>query len=466
MTERNYSTVNPCVMCQPMGSVMAFKGIEDTMVLFHGSQGCSTYMRLHLAHHFREPMDIASTSLSERGAVYGGTENLIKGLNNVISRYEPRVVGVATTCLAETIGDDVERIIKEFRRENSIADGVTIIPVSTPSYEASHTNGYIKAVEAIVRNFTSDPGGDHLTKKIVNFILEESISPADIRELKKMLADTVGSYIFLPDVSETFDSPMKETLPKIATGGTKLSDIANMGNSIITIGMGITNDNKAAEYLKVAHNVPSYDIPIPIGLEYTDRMLSILSEIAEIDIPQEFLEERGRLIDAMIDAHKYVYGVKVAIYGDPDNTLGLLSLVLEMGMHPVLVASGSKSKNFTRMAGKRVEELRPDLETTILEGVDFDTLNDSMKEIDCDMLIGNSNGKYISNELGIPLIRVGFPIHDRLGAQRILTVGYRGAMELVDRITNTLLEVDENRRELKSLEIRGMLQNESGLFMS
>ncbi|WP_269849142.1 nitrogenase component 1 [Methanosarcina horonobensis] len=78
MTKRNYATVNPCVMCQPMGSALAFKGIENTMVLYHGSQGCSTYMRLHLAHHFREPVDIASSSLSEKGAVYGGKENMKK----------------------------------------------------------------------------------------------------------------------------------------------------------------------------------------------------------------------------------------------------------------------------------------------------------------------------------------------------------------------------------------------------
>ena len=97
MTKRSYTTVNPCIMCQPMGSALAFKGIESTMVLYHGSQGCSTYMRLHLAHHFREPVDIASSSLSEKGAVYGGRENLKKGLRNVINRYQPKVIGVATT---------------------------------------------------------------------------------------------------------------------------------------------------------------------------------------------------------------------------------------------------------------------------------------------------------------------------------------------------------------------------------
>ena len=75
----NYATVNPCSMCMPMGSVMAFKGIEGCMPIFHGSQGCSTYMRLHLAHHFREPVDIASSALSEKGAVYGGASNLKRG---------------------------------------------------------------------------------------------------------------------------------------------------------------------------------------------------------------------------------------------------------------------------------------------------------------------------------------------------------------------------------------------------
>ena len=113
----SYATVNPCSMCMPMGMVLAFKGIEGCMPIFHGSQGCSTYMRLYLAHHFREPVDIASSALSEKGAVYGGAANLKKGLKNVIQGYSPKVIGVATTCLAETIGDDVDQIIREFQAE-------------------------------------------------------------------------------------------------------------------------------------------------------------------------------------------------------------------------------------------------------------------------------------------------------------------------------------------------------------
>ena len=38
-------SVNPCKMCMPLGGVMAMKGIENSMVILHGSQGCSTYIR-------------------------------------------------------------------------------------------------------------------------------------------------------------------------------------------------------------------------------------------------------------------------------------------------------------------------------------------------------------------------------------------------------------------------------------
>ncbi len=452
MSERNYTTVNPCIMCQPIGSVMAFKGIEDSMVLLHGSQGCSTYMRLHLAHHFREPVDIGSSSLSERGAVYGGSENLKKGLRNIIIRYDPKVIGVSTTCLAETIGDDIERIINEFREEEGIGDERIIIPVPTPSYEESHNSGYIKAVETIVKTFTMmDNEKKDIFNNKLNVVLSENISPEDTRELKHIFNSIVGqnSFILLPDISDTFDAPMTGDLHKITPGGTAHADIADMKNSAATIGLGITNENKAVTYLEHTFDIPSQNLPLPIGLEYTDRVLATLSDISGTNIPEAFQKERGRLIDAMVDAHKYVYGTRVAIYGDPDNVLGVLSLVLENGVHPVLVASSSKSPGFAQQAMERIKQVKPDCDVTILEDVDFDTFNDAVRRAEPRMLIGNSNGKYIAKELDIPLIRFGFPIHDRVGAQRILTVGYRGAMRMLDRITNKILEVRDTELAAK-----------------
>jgi len=38
---------------------------------------------------------------------------------------------------------------------------------------------------------------------------------------------------------------------------------------------------------------------------------------------------------------------------------------------------------------------------------------------------------------------VGFPIHDRIGGQRILHLGYRGAQQLFDTLVNTVIAVKQ-----------------------
>ena len=40
---------NQCQHCMPLGGIIAFRGIAGAMALVHGSQGCSTYMRLLIA---------------------------------------------------------------------------------------------------------------------------------------------------------------------------------------------------------------------------------------------------------------------------------------------------------------------------------------------------------------------------------------------------------------------------------
>ena len=118
---------NPCKMCMPMGAATALCGIRDCITILHGSQGCATYIRRHMATHYNEPVDIASSSLTEQGTVYGGEKNLKQGLKNVIALYHPKVIGIMTTCLAETIGEDIEGIKERFYEENPQYQDITNI---------------------------------------------------------------------------------------------------------------------------------------------------------------------------------------------------------------------------------------------------------------------------------------------------------------------------------------------------
>jgi nitrogenase molybdenum-iron protein NifN len=76
----------------------------------------------------------------------------------------------------------------------------------------------------------------------------------------------------------------------------------------------------------------------------------------------------------------------------------------------------------------------------VREGADFYEIAQEAEALAPDLLIGHSKGYHLARRLGIPLVRVGFPIHDRFGGQRILHLGYRGAQSLLDRLVNAIIE--------------------------
>lgn len=437
MKNRNFVdlNVNPCKMCMPMGAVMALKGIENSMIILHGSQGCSTYIRRHMAGHYNEPIDVASSSLNEEGTVYGGEANLKKGLRNIIKLYNPSLIGVATTCLAETIGEDIKRITEDFLREESITseDGLVIVPIPTPGYGGTHSEGYYMALTSVVKQLAEDttPNGK------VN-IIASNLNPGDIRNIKSILKDFGIEYVLLPDVSDTLDAPYKKEYKKIPDGGTKVDDIEKMAGAAATIEMGMTVPGKMSpgQYLEDKFNVPLYKCPVPIGIKNTDAFIKIISQIAGKEIPQSIKEQRGRLIDAMIDSHKFNGEGRAVVFGDPELSYAVGSLCMENGIKPVLISTGSQNnilKELLEKEGSREE-------TIVIDDTDFDTIRDYAVRLKANVLIGNSDGKVITEKEGIPLVRIGFPIHDRVGGQRNNITGYNGSMKFLDDITNTLLE--------------------------
>jgi nitrogenase molybdenum-iron protein NifN len=152
------------------------------------------------------------------------------------------------------------------------------------------------------------------------------------------------------------------------------------------------------------------------------------------------VKARGRLVDALVDAHKYVGGLKAVVYGEEDMAIGLTSFLAEIGVQPVLVGTGGEPERF----GGEIEALTKDIlreQPQVRKGVDFYEIVAQAKELQPDIVVGNSKGyRVLSREMNIPLIRMGFPIHDRFGAQRVRHLGYAGAQELFDRIVNAVIE--------------------------
>jgi len=440
MKSRNFvnMNINPCKMCMPMGGVMALKGIENSMVILHGSQGCSTYIRRHMATHFNEPIDIASSSLTEQGTVFGGAENLKKGIKNVVKLYNPEIIGVLTTCLAETIGEDIQRIVGEFYEEvekDEEYKNLKIIPVALPGYGGTQAEGYYKTLRKIVETYSEDsiPNGK------INIICA-NLNPGDVRNIKEILEDFGVEYILLPDVSNTLDAPYSKEYKRIPEGGTKYNDIKIMAGAVATIEMGLTisDSESPGEYLEEVFGVPLHKCPIPIGIKNTDKFLKLLSEISGKQIPEKYKIQRNRYLDAMIDSHKYNGEGRAIIYGEPELVLAITDICLENGVTPLLIATGAK--NFRLKSYLEEVTANLDEKVLILDDTDFETIEKYAKELKANIMIGNSDGRRIEEKLGISLIRIGFPVHDRVGAQRKAFTGYSGSISLIDEIANSILE--------------------------
>ncbi len=431
------STTNACKLCTPLGATLVFKGIEGGVPFLHGSQGCATYMRRYIISHFREPMDIASSALGEKHAVYGGGPNLKKGLLNVMKKYAPKLIGVASTCLTETIGDDVHMILNEFRKEFGDLDLPEIVHCSTPSYMGTHMEGWHRAVRAIVDQMVTEKAEAHHT---VN-ILPSLISPADIRHLKELCsAFGIGSVI-LPDISETLDGATKDEYEPIPTGGTPISAIHAMSGSAGTIEFGRTlaGNESGGTSLQKRFGVPCHQVGIPIGIRESDTFFAALEAVSGVSMPREVGLERGRLVDAMVDGHKYVFGKRAIVYGEEDLVIGLTSFLAEIGVKPVLVATGARNVNLEEHIRTVCGDVLTEM-PEVHEGVDFHDIAERSAQLAPDLLVGHSKGYRYAREWNVPLVRVGFPVHDRFGGQRLLHIGYRGAQTLLDRIVNVILE--------------------------
>jgi nitrogenase molybdenum-iron protein alpha/beta subunit/MoaA/NifB/PqqE/SkfB family radical SAM enzyme len=434
---------NPCKMCMPMGAATALYGIRDCMTILHGSQGCATYIRRHMATHYNEPVDIASSSLTEQGTVYGGEKNLKQGLNNLITLYHPKVIGIMTTCLAETIGEDIEGIKDRFYEENPQYKDITIIPVHSPGYGGTQYEGYMAAINAVVGKLEMDQEKNDK----VNVIIPPH-SPADIRYLKAVFRLFDIDCIFLPDISDNLDGGHHSEYSRLPGGGTDIGELKKMGGARFTIEFAdIESAVSPAVTLFEQYQVPYKRILSPVGLNATDEFYSLLCELTNKVMPEVIEADRSRYLDGMIDSHKYNSAGRAVIYGEPEFVISTVRLCAENGIMPVVAATGSVCPKLNQYIEKVIEDMGNRYfvdEYMISDDTDFKQIEEYAIKYKANIMIGNSDGRRIEEELHIPLVRRSFPVHDRIGGQRLRMLGYEGSLSFLDEITNALLTVTEN----------------------
>ena len=113
VSERSALRINPAKTCKPIGAMYAALGVHGCLPHSHGSQGCCSYHRMQLTRHYKEPVMASTSSFTEGASVFGGGANMKTAVKNIFELYAPEIIAVHTTCLSETIGDDLKTIISQ-----------------------------------------------------------------------------------------------------------------------------------------------------------------------------------------------------------------------------------------------------------------------------------------------------------------------------------------------------------------
>ncbi|MDR3496340.1 MAG: nitrogenase molybdenum-iron protein subunit beta [Ancalomicrobiaceae bacterium] len=442
--DKNFSrealVVNPAKACQPLGAVFAAAGFERTMSFVHGSQGCVAYYRSHLSRHFKEPCSAVSSSMTEDAAVFGGLNNMIDGLANCYTLYEPKMIAVSTTCMAEVIGDDLQGFIENAKGKGSVPTDFDVPYAHTPAFVGSHVDGYDNAIKGILEHFWKGQVRSQAPADTVNIIPGfDGYCVGNNRELKRIL-DTMGvSYTLVQDASDQFDTPSDGEF-RMYSGGTRLDDVKAALNAKATISLQHWNTRKTLDYCgSLGQETASFHYPL--GIRATDDLLMTISKLTGKAIPEAIRLERGRLIDAMADSQAYLHGKKYAIYGDPDFVYAMARFVLETGGEPIHCLATNGNKDWAADMEKLFATSPFGKECKAYPQKDLWHMRSLLFTEKVDLLIGNSYGKYLERDTKTPLLRMTFPVFDRHHHHRFPLWGYQGGLRLLTALLDKFFDI-------------------------
>ncbi|HMZ71541.1 MAG TPA: nitrogenase iron-molybdenum cofactor biosynthesis protein NifN [Pseudomonadales bacterium] len=415
--------VNPLKMSQPIGGALAFMGLADTMPILHGSQGCTAFGMVLFVRHFKESIPLQTTAMSEVATVLGGFDNVEQAVMNIYSKSRPAIIGMCSTGLTETKGDDVEGYLKLTRQRHPELEDTALIYVSTPDFKGAFQDGWAATVLRILQVLVEKPAAPREPARVA-VLPGCHLTVADIEELREILESFGLDPVFVPDLSGSLDGHVPEDFSPTTIGGTRREAIAALGSASLVLAVG-EQMRTAAEWLGQHIDAPVQIFDRLLGLGATDRLMAFLADHSGRPVPTKYRRQRSQLVDAMLDGHFYTGGCKVAIGAEPDLLHGVGQFLAELGCELAAAVTTTDSPLLERLPTEEV--LIGDLED--LEA----------RAAGCDLLITHAHGRQMAQRLDIPFLRMGLPIFDRLGAAHRLALGYRGSRDFIFEVANALI---------------------------
>lgn len=397
--------MRPGESCRLFGAYRACIGIRDAVILFHSVVGCNAgTLLLHLAQH---PEDVrqACTVMYESDVLYGGTETLRDGLRHVAEVYpDPQAIIVISGCVPNLIGDDMAAAIADAELDVPVfhVSGAGTVGTMGDGYEAGllALGEYMRVGEIIPRSCN-----------ILGISYDDPCAEGDIAALREMLAPHVevravlGCGIF----AEMRDAPRAALNIVLGGGGRAL-----------------------AAYMQEQFGTPYIVTDYPYGIH---GMTTFIARVADaLGIPDAaawtapFVHAAEEIVRRAAEPLRYLYETPAAVLSDPVHRAGLCAfLTEEIGMEVAVSSDGSG---------------------------DMRDVYDAVRASDAVLVFGSSYEKELCADEGRVLVRISYPVFDRLQLVPHGYLGVDGLAHLLEEIANAVLQDAYEPREYGAIKAR------------
>lgn len=381
--------------------------------------------------------EIPSVNAGENEVVFGGENklrNLIKGTLKVI---KGELFVVFSGCIGELVGDDVASVVGEFQKK-----GIPIVYAETGGFKGNNLIGHEIVIKSIIDQYVGDYHGEK-EKGTVNVWSEipyfNTYWRGDLVEIKRVL-EGIGLKVNILFGYESEGVSEWRNIPKAEF------------NLVISPWVGLNT----AKHLEEKYGQPFLHIPVlPIGADATSKVLRQIVEFTGVDKEkaEEFIEKEEKWYYHYLENFSEFYSesfyglpAKYVVVGDSLYNLALNNfLVNQMGLIPAKqFITDNPLEKYRDKIIEEYNKLQDDYPSDVEFIEDGYTVIEKIKEIEFGgqfpVILGTSWEKDVSRQINGFLIETSFPVTNEVVIIRSY-VGYRGALELIEKIYSTAVSL-------------------------
>ena len=232
---------------------------------------------------------------------------------NIYTKSRPEIIGMCSTGLTETKGDDVEGYLTLTRKRHPELADTSLIYVSTPDFKGAFQDGWAVTVKRILEVLV-EPAAPVKEPRKVAVLPGCHLTVADLEELREILEAFGLDPVLVPDLSGSLDGHVPEDFSPTTIGGTRREAIAALGSASLVLAVG-EQMRPAAEWLGQHIDAPVQIFDRLLGLGATDRLMAFLADYSGRPVPAKYRRQRSQLVDAMLDGHFYTGGCRTTTNG-------------------------------------------------------------------------------------------------------------------------------------------------------